>query len=68
MLQQIHDASLKILSIVGVRFNHAQAEEIFLRFGFKVDHGKVYFNEVQVLKALETCPAAFTLYGRNAQP
>jgi trimethylamine--corrinoid protein Co-methyltransferase len=64
-LERIHDASIQILNRVGVRFNHSEVDMIFSRNGFKVDQGRVFCSQAQILKALEACPAEFTIYGRN---
>jgi len=64
-IQLLHDASMKILSEVGVEFNSAAAVTIFEKNGFKTDGKKVFFTENDVLKALETTPSRFVVKSRN---
>jgi len=66
-LNHIHQASMQILKRIGIQFNHSAANEIFSRNGFKVDQCNVFLGETEVLKALETCPSEFIIYGRNSQ-
>ncbi|MBR9984731.1 MAG: trimethylamine methyltransferase family protein [Desulfosarcina sp.] len=64
---RIHDASMELLSRVGVAFNESEALEIFITHGFKVDGKTVFMNESQVRKALETVPSRFTVTARNPE-
>ncbi|MGD9286676.1 MAG: trimethylamine methyltransferase family protein [Desulfobacterales bacterium] len=64
-LTKIHDASMEILSSVGVVFNEAESLEIFKSRGFKVDGKTVFFSENDVASALESAPANFRLTARN---
>ncbi len=66
-LEQIHQTSIKLLENVGVVFPHAEALTAFRRHGIKVDGDRVYPTETQVMDALRTVPARFTLHARNSQ-
>ncbi len=66
-LTRIHDAAMALLANTGVAFNDDEAVEIFKDHGFAVDGRKVFFSEAQVAKALETCPARFTVTARNPE-
>jgi len=66
-INRIHEASMDLLSSVGVAFNEPEALEIFAANGFKVDGKTVFMNEAQVRKALETAPSRFTVTARNPE-
>jgi trimethylamine--corrinoid protein Co-methyltransferase len=56
---------MKLLANVGVEFLDDEAISVFEKRGFKTDGHKVYFSEGQVMSALETAPAQFTIHARN---
>ena len=64
-VELIHNTSMKLLANVGVEFPDDEAIAVFEKQGFKTDGHRVYFNEEQVMSALETTPAQFTLHARN---
>lgn len=64
-LELIHDTSMKLLADVGVEFPDDEAIAVFEKHGFKTDGHRVVFSEEQVMSALETAPAQFTLHARN---
>jgi trimethylamine--corrinoid protein Co-methyltransferase len=66
-MTRIHDASMELLSSVGVAFNEPEALEIFASKGFKVDGKTVFMTEAQIQKALETAPSRFTVTARNPE-
>ncbi len=66
-MTRIHDASMELLSSVGVAFNEPEALEIFASNGFKVDGKTVFMTEAQIQKALETAPSRFTVTARNPE-
>lgn len=66
-MTRIHDASMELLSSVGVAFIEPEALEIFTTKGFKVDGKTVFITEAQVQKALETAPSRFTVAARNPE-
>ncbi|MEE4114140.1 MAG: trimethylamine methyltransferase family protein, partial [Desulfobacteraceae bacterium] len=66
-MTRIHDASMELLSSIGVAFNEPEALEIFASKGFKVDGKTVFMTEDQIQKALETAPSRFTVTARDPQ-
>ena len=64
-LELVHNTSMKLLANVGVEFLDDEAISVFGKRGFKTDGHKVYFGEDQVMSALETAPAQFTIHARN---
>ena len=66
-VQIIHNAAMRILGETGVAFKLPEAVEIFKSHGFRTDGDKVFFEEAQVLKALETVPSEFTIMARNPE-
>jgi trimethylamine--corrinoid protein Co-methyltransferase len=66
-MMQIHDASMDILSRVGVVFHHEAALEIFKTNGLKVDGRTVFMGENDIQRALASAPSHFMLSARNPQ-
>jgi len=66
-IQTMHNACMRILNKVGISFNDPEALEVFKHHGFKTDGSKVFFEEDQVLQALETVPSEFTIHARNPE-
>jgi trimethylamine--corrinoid protein Co-methyltransferase len=66
-ITRIHEASMEILSTVGVAFNESESLEIFKKNGFKVDGKIVFFAEDKISTALQSVPERFTLAARNPQ-
>ena len=66
-IELIHQASMKLLANVGVEFPHEEALAVFKKHGFKAEGTRVYLSEDQVMKALETVPAQFTIHARNPE-
>jgi trimethylamine---corrinoid protein Co-methyltransferase len=64
-LTMIHASSMKVLEQTGVVFNDTGALQLFKDNGFKIDGKKVFFNENNVLTALDTTPSSFELQARN---
>ena len=67
-INRIHDASMDLLKTTGIKFNEAEALEIFKQHGVKVDGNVVFLREVDVLRALETAPHQFVIHARIGQP
>ena len=63
----IHTAAMGILGEIGVAFKLPEAVNIFKQHGFKTNGNKVFFEESQVLRALETVPEEFTIMARNPE-
>ncbi len=66
-IQNLHKATLKVLSRTGVRFAHGQALEIFKKSGAKIEGDKVFIDQKLLERALESTPKSFTLYGRESR-
>jgi trimethylamine--corrinoid protein Co-methyltransferase len=66
-MEKIHDAAMDLLKTTGVAFNDEEGLQIFKDNGFKVDGNKVFFQESDVQKALETAPKRFTVHARNPE-
>ncbi len=66
-MTRIHDASMELLSRVGVAFNESEALKIFTTHNFRVDGNTVFMTESQVRNALETVPSRFTVTARNPE-
>ncbi len=64
-IEQIHHTSVRLLAEVGVEFPYEEALAVFKQRGVRTDGHRVYLSEDQLLKALETVPAQFTIHARN---
>ena len=67
ILDQIHNRSLELLQECGIRFPSTKALEIFKSRDFRVDGQTVYFEEKDIVEALETVPSNFTIEARNPE-
>ena len=66
-IEEIHKASMKILSEIGIKFGLDEVNEIFKKHGFRQENGRTFFTEEQVMHALDTATKEFTMYGRDEQ-
>lgn len=64
-VEGIHQASLKILDEIGIKFGTDEANEIFKKYGFRQENGRTYFTEEQINKALDMATKEFKVYGRD---
>lgn len=66
-LQQLHNASIRILEKIGVHVPHADTLDLFAEAGARVDRAaeQVQIPESLVMRCLETAGKSFTLYGRD---
>ncbi len=64
-VEQIHQASLKILAEIGVEFGSEEVNEIFRANGFRQENGRTYFMEEEINKYLDMSTKEFTIYGRD---
>ncbi|ANK80639.1 MAG: methyltransferase [Rhizobiales bacterium NRL2] len=66
-LESIHNASLQVLSEIGVDFLHEEAKELLRRAGAEVEAGsdRVRFDPGLVEETIGRAPAAFDLHSRN---
>jgi len=66
-LEQIHLTSMRVLEKVGVAFPQADALAVFKQHGVRVEAGRVYLTEAQVMDAVSGVPQHFTLHARNPE-
>jgi trimethylamine--corrinoid protein Co-methyltransferase len=64
-LHDIHNSTIHLLETLGVKFECAEALEIFKAHGAKVDDKIVYIPEEMLESALETAPKSFRWHGRD---
>ena len=64
-LDNVHEASLNLLSNTGIVFNSDECVDIFKSHGARVDGHTVYLPEAMVNHALEAVPPDFTWEARN---
>ncbi|MGV8906297.1 MAG: trimethylamine methyltransferase family protein [Acetobacterium sp.] len=60
-IQAIHDESLKILALVGVKFEHPEILDVFKTHGARVEGNIVFLNEKLIMAAISSIPASFTI-------
>ncbi len=62
----IHEASMRILSRTGMRFEYPEAVKVLKENGIDVDDdGVARFTEEQLMYWVNKAPHAFTMYARN---
>ncbi|MFC2046141.1 trimethylamine methyltransferase family protein [Chloroflexota bacterium] len=66
-IEQIHQTSMRLLRKVGVKFPYEEALEAFRHHGVRTEGSRVYLTEDQVMNALKTAPAQFTIHARNPE-
>ena len=66
-LEEIHEASVKVLETVGVELQSDTALELFKSRGATLDGNRVKIPRSLVEAAVESAPSAFTLHGRNPE-
>ncbi|MGL5315806.1 MAG: trimethylamine methyltransferase family protein [Peptostreptococcaceae bacterium] len=64
-LKKIHDASMEILENIGIEFQDNEILEILSKKGIKVENGRAYFTEKQILDNVHHAPEEFMLHARN---
>jgi len=64
-IKKIHDASMSILKEIGVYFDDEKVGELFKSHGYKVEGKIVFFEEKEVLNAMEKVPSKFEISARN---
>lgn len=62
---KLHDATVRVLSEIGVEFNTKGALDLFRQNNVKVEGKKVFIDEDTLWNALKTVPSEFTLSGRK---
>lgn len=66
-IASIHEHTLKILSEVGVKFEHEEVLELFKKHGARVEGDIVYINEKMLNEALTTVPKEFSIYSSKGE-
>jgi len=64
---KIHDATITVLSEVGIKFQHQEALAVFSQFGARVEDEIVYISEDLLKKALSTVPSSFVFQGWDSR-
>lgn len=66
-IEQIHRTSMQVLAQVGIAFPQEEVLAVFRDHGARVEAGRVYLTETEVLDRLADIPKQFTLHARNPQ-
>ena len=64
-IDQIHDASMRILSRLGIAFYDEECRQILADHGARVEGDMVYLDEALVMEYVAKAPAEFTQLARN---
>ena len=64
-MEKIHDSSMNLLKNTGISFNNSEALNIFKENRYRVEDTTVFFEESDIMKALDTVPEQFTVHARN---
>ena len=66
-ISTVHDTSMRLLSMVGVRFPNEATLNIFKKNGFRIENDRVFFHEEDVMKSLMMVPGEFRIQARNPE-
>jgi trimethylamine--corrinoid protein Co-methyltransferase len=64
-IERIHEASLKILREIGVKFEHPDILKLMEKYGIRVSGQIAYFTEPQIMAWIQKAPGRFTQFARN---
>ncbi|MBG1231921.1 trimethylamine methyltransferase family protein [Aestuariivirga litoralis] len=64
-LESIHRASLKVLSEIGMDFNHPEAHALLKAAGAQIDGERVRFDPAMIEELVAHAPETFMLHARN---
>ena len=69
IIEKIHDASMRILENTGIRFDDAEALDLWEKVGAQVDKSSrmVQIDRGLLLETLATAPSTFTFRARNPE-
>jgi len=68
-VERIHEASLRVLSEIGMNFLLPEAVQILLEAGASSDDGvRVRFDPEMVVEQVALAPSTFTLHARDPVP
>ncbi len=65
-IEQVHEASMRILATIGIDFRYAPALEVLKKGGAKIDGERVFFPVRLVEAQIRKAPAEFAIYARNS--
>ncbi len=66
-LESIHQASLQVLSEIGMDFTLAEARDILQKAGAKIEGERVRFDPAMVEELITSAPSQFTFHARNPE-
>ena len=66
-LESIHQASLRVLSEIGMDFTLPQARDMLKAAGAKVEGERVRFDPAMIEELIATAPSEFTFHARNPE-
>jgi trimethylamine--corrinoid protein Co-methyltransferase len=64
-LTQVHNTAMRLLECVGVAFPKDEALQVFQQHGAQLNGNRVFLTEAQVMDAIKSVPAEFTIAARN---
>jgi trimethylamine---corrinoid protein Co-methyltransferase len=65
-VESIHQASLRVLSEIGMDFLLPEARDLLKKAGCKIDGERVRFDPDMVNELMAHCPSEYTFHARNA--
>ncbi|PZF77626.1 methyltransferase [Aestuariivirga litoralis] len=66
-LEAIHQASLKVLSEIGMDFTLPEARDMLKKAGARVEGERVRFDPAMIEELIATVPSEFTFHARNPE-
>ncbi len=66
-VEAIHQASLKVLSEIGMDFMWPEAREVLKKAGASIDGERVRFDPGMIEQAMSHAPESFTIHARNPE-
>jgi trimethylamine--corrinoid protein Co-methyltransferase len=64
-VEEIHDASLRVLRDIGIEVLEPSAQKLFTDAGCTIDGNRVRFDPEMVVETIATAPSEFTLHAWN---
>lgn len=64
-VERIHENTMHILSDIGFLFHSDKANKILAENGIRVENGRAYFTEKQVMDAVALAGKEYTVYAKN---
>ena len=64
-VEQVHEASMRILATVGIDFRYVPALEVLRKGGARIEGERVFLSAHLVEAQIRKVPTEFTLYARN---